>query len=61
MLKGVSGAANVADDLIIFRNCVEEYDRRVYQAQTADRRLTVTSVSSAYPYACIRLSFFNIF
>ena len=51
MLKGVAGVANIADDLItgICRNCVEEQDRRVYLAQTADRRLTVTSVSPAYP------------
>ena len=27
----------------ICRNCVEDQDRRVYLAQTADRRLTVTS------------------
>ena len=37
------GEANIADDLIIYRNCVEEHERRVYPAQTADRRLTVTS------------------
>ena len=43
MLKGVAGVANIADDLIIYRNCVEEHERRVYPAQTADRRLIVTS------------------
>lgn len=45
----MAGEANIADDLIIYRNCVEAYDRRVYQAQTAYRRLTVNSVSFAYP------------
>ena len=33
MLKGVAGVANIADDLIIYRNCVKEHDRRVYPAQ----------------------------
>ena len=44
----MAGEANIADDLIIYRNCVEAYDRRVYQAQTAYRRLTVNRVSFAY-------------
>ena len=29
----MAGVANIADDLIIYRNCVEEHDRRVYPAQ----------------------------
>lgn len=49
MLNGMAGVTNIADDLIVYRNCVEGHDRRVYQAQTAYQHLTVNSVSSAYP------------
>ena len=48
VLRGCGAVANIADDLIIHENGVEEHDRRLFPVLDRLREMELRQVSSGY-------------